>query len=507
MPAEPGADFLQLDLTTVPVGRRAQWIADQLRDAVANGVLRVGSRLPPSRTLAAELGVSRGVVTEAYRRLSDDGHVAGQGRNGTIVQAVPAVTTALSSSPASPRLAGVPADLFRHPVGEHSFEVLRDAEASYDLSPGVPSLAAFPRRAWLRAERSVLDTLSARDLGYGDPRGAPRLREAIARWLARNRGIRASAADVIVVGGVSQGLTLLSHILRRSDATRIGVEEPGSLGVREHLRHHQMRPVPVPVDVHGARVDQLRDSAVSAAVLTPAHQFPMGVVLSGARRRELLEWSNAGGLVVEDDYDAEHRYDRAPVPALHSLAPRQVCYLGSISKLLAPALRIGWMVPPPGLHSTLVDAKRGADLGNAVLPQLVLAQLMDNGDLERHLRFLRTQHRRRRNATLAALSAQLPTAHVHGAAAGLHLTITLDDDALDDTELATAALRRGVKVQPLSWHRQETGPPGLVLGYAANPPTALTEAVAHLAAVYADLGPTRDRLIGPRCTPPRRAPQ
>ncbi|QVQ50727.1 PLP-dependent aminotransferase family protein [Spiractinospora alimapuensis] len=482
-----GTDFLQLDLTDVPVGRRAQWIADRIRDAVADGALRVGSRLPPSRTLAAELGVSRGVVTEAYRRLSDDGHVAGHGRNGTVVQAAPAMTVPPPTPPTSARSATVPVDPFLHPADEHSIESLRDAEAQYDLSPGVPSLAAFPRRAWLRAERSILDTLSARDLGYGDPRGAPRLREAITRWLARNRGIRVAAADVLVVSGVSQGLTLLSQILRRSDVTRIAVEDPGSMGLREHLRHHGMRPVPIPVDAHGVQVDQLRDSAVSTAVVTPAHQFPMGVVLSGARRRELLEWSNAGGLVVEDDYDAEHRYDRAPVPALRSLAPHQVCYLASVSKLLAPALRIGWLVPPPRLHSALVDAKRFADLGNAVLPQLVLAELMDNGDMERHLRFLRTQHRRRRNATLAALGTHLPAARVHGAAAGLHLTITLDA-AIDDTQLAASALRRGVKVQPLSWHRQEPGPPGLVLGYAATTPTALTEAVAHLAVAYSDLG-------------------
>jgi GntR family transcriptional regulator/MocR family aminotransferase len=247
-------------------------------------------------------------------------------------------------------------------------------------------------------------------------------------------------------------------------------------------------------------------------MLTPAHQFPMGVVLDGARRRDLQQWARDGGLIIEDDYDAEHRYDRPPVPALHAALPGQVCYAGSISKLLAPALRVGWVLAPARYHDALVTAKRDADLGNAILPQLVLAELMGSGELERHLRFLRRRHVRRRDAMIDAVAAHLPGARVHGAAAGLHLTLTFDalpgdaglpstgpsdtglsDTGLSDTgrfgtgpsgtgpsdaSLAAAALARGVKTQPLSWHRQRPGPPGLVLGYAASTPAEIHDGMA-----------------------------
>jgi GntR family transcriptional regulator/MocR family aminotransferase len=205
----------------------------------------------------------------------------------------------------------------------------------------------------------------------------------------------------------------------------------------------------------------------------------MGVVLEGERRRQLLAWATEGGLVVEDDYDAEHRYDRPPLPALRANGGDRVIYMGSVSKLLAPALRIGWVIAPTRYHDAFVAAKRNADLGNAVLPQLVLAELVRSGRLERHLRLVRARHRQRRDAMLQALAAYLPTATVHGRAAGLHLTVTFDG-GFSDLELAAQAIRRGVKVQPLSWHRQSPGPPGLVLGYAANTPGPIGEGIAVL---------------------------
>lgn len=260
----------------------------------------------------------------------------------------------------------------------------------------------------------------------------------------------------------------------------MAVEEPGSLGVRQHLRNWGLDTPPVPVDAGGLRVDELRASGAAAVMLTPAHQFPTGVVLDGQRRRELLGWaSGGGGLIIEDDYDAEHRYDRPPVGALRSLLAEHVCYTGSVSKLLAPALRVGWLIPPPRYADALVAAKRNADLGNAALPQLVLARLMESGELERQLRFLRGRHRRRRDAMIEAIGAYLPGATVHGAAAGLHLMITFDG-GFADADLAAVALARGVKVQPLSWHRQRAGQPGLVLGYAASRPTEIGEAIAIL---------------------------
>ncbi|WP_330342758.1 aminotransferase-like domain-containing protein [Streptomyces sp. NBC_00557] len=581
----------------MPAGGKAEWLAGRLRQAIADGRLAVGSRLPPTRVLAAELRVSRGVITEAYRRLAEDGHLEGRRRGGTVVVAapfasggggvrgdVPKGTTvpradgtasggapgkprhgtqggpldhlSRSGSPGTPGLPGAhatgtappraprtrtpgntppgtsaargpgsvppgssdapsyggsatspparpsrylppgapvspvspasPASPFSRTPGPDVFDMLREAPAGVDLTPGRPDLAAFPRTAWLRAERAVLAELSAEHFGYGDPRGAPALRRAVAGWLARMRGVRVEPDEVLIVAGTAQALTLLRQVLRADGVDAVAVEDPGSLGGRQHLRNGGLDTPPVPVDEDGVRVDALRATGARVVLLTPAHQFPTGVVTSGERRRELLGWAADGGLILEDDYDAEHRYDRPPVPALRALLADRVCYMGSVSKLLAPALRIGWLVAPARYREELVDAKRFDDLGNAVLPQLVLARLMESGGLERQLRLLRRRHRDRRDAMIAALAEHLPGGTVHGAAAGLHLTVTYPAD-VPDTEVAAAALAHGVKCQPLSWHRQLPGPPGLVLGYAATAPGAVAEGVALLGRVLREL--------------------
>jgi GntR family transcriptional regulator/MocR family aminotransferase len=493
-----GSDFLQLDIGDAPAGGRADWLARRLREAIADGRLPVGSRLPASRVLAGELRVSRGVVTEAYQRLAEDGHVSGRGRAGTVVVAAPHAVPPRTGggvhgaggardaggSPGSRGATGAGGSSDAHgvPPGADAFDALRGVPARIDLSPGVPDLTAFPRAAWLRAERAVLRTLSASDFGYGDPRGTPALRHAVAHWLARYRGVRVDPDEVVIVAGVAQALGLLAQVLRRDGVTEVAVEDPGSLGARQHLRNWDLATPPVPVDGEGVRVDELRAGGAPAVLVTPAHQFPTGVVLGGARRRELMRWAEAGGLVIEDDYDAEHRYDRPPVPALRSMLPERVCYAGSVSKVLAPALRVGWLLVPEANRNSVIEAKRYADLGNAVLPQLVLAAMMASGELERHLRFVRRRHRRRRDAMIAAIARHLPGAVVHGAAAGLHLLITFDD-GVSDTDLAAAALARGVKTQPLSWHGQRPGRPGLVLGYGASTPTDIAEGVAVIADV------------------------
>ncbi|MFI0487659.1 PLP-dependent aminotransferase family protein, partial [Actinomadura sp. 9N215] len=366
------------------------------------------------------------------------------------------------------------------------FDVLRAAPARIDLTPGVPDLSAFPRAAWQRAERTVLRHLPAPALGYGDPRGTPALRTAAAHWLARNRGVRADPAQIVIVAGTAQALGLVARVLTRDGAGTIAVEDPGSLGVRQHLNHWGLRTPPVPVDAGGVRVDALRATGAPAALLTPAHQFPTGAVLTGPRRRDLLRWAAAGGLIIEDDYDAEHRYGRPPVPALRSLLTDRVFYAGSVSKLLAPALRTGWLLPPPAHLDAVVEEKRFADLGNPALPQLVLAELMESGEMERRLRLLRRRHRARRDTMIDAIGAHLPGAAVHGTAAGLHLTVTFTG-RFRDTDLAAAALERGVKTQPLSWHAQLPGPPGLVLGYAAVPASDITAGIAAIGTALRDL--------------------
>ena len=477
------ADFLQLDLAKAPAGALSDWLAAELRRAIGDGRLPIGSRLPASRLLAAELQVSRGVVTEAYQRLNENGQVIGRRRAGTIVAAVP---TPIPESRPGPMTAPQAADLFAGPAGSGTFDLLRSARATIDLFPGLPDLTAFPRSAWLRAERDVLAESSASDLAYGDPRGSPAFRVAVARWLARNRGIQVDPAEVIIVAGVAQALALLARVLGADGISCIAVEDPGSLGAREQLRAWGVDTPPVLVDDAGLVVKELRGSGAPAVLLTPAHQFPTGVVLSGERRRELLAWAETDNLIIEDDYDAEHRYDRPPVTSLRAVAPEQVCYAGSVSKLLAPALRVGWMLVPAKLREGIVAAKRDTDLGNAVLPQLVLAQLMESGDLERHLRLVRRRHQHRRDAMISALSSQLPEAQIHGAAAGLHLMITFAAD-FADVDLAAAAYSRGVKVQPLSWHCQRTKRPGLVLGYAASPVSMIEEGISLLGRSFHDL--------------------
>lgn len=495
----PGADFLQLDPAHAPAGGLTAWLAEAVRGAVSDGRLVPGDRLPATRVLADQLGCSRGVVVDAYRRLTDEGLLAGRHGGGTTVRAAwapaPAPGTGMPAAapgtspearPPSPGLAGgLPGAVGPAVPGGPQTDLI-------DLSPGLPDLSAFPRGAWARAERVALDGLAAGDLGYGDPRGLPALREALAGWLARTRGLRAHPDDILVVNGVSQGLMLLARALLARGTTRIGFEDPGSYGAREHLRRWDLTPVPVPVDRHGLDVGALDRSGVDAVLVTPAHQFPTGVVLAPERRRALVAWAGSGPeggpdapsgtpgrLVIEDDYDAEHRYDRPPVPALRALAPDHVVHLGSVSKTLAPGIRIGWLLAPAALRSELVDARYWTDLAGPALPQLALAHFITSGGFERHLRQVRRRHRARRDALLAALAAHLPGATAHGVAAGLHLLVTLPD--VDDADAARRAAAAGVRVHPLSAHRVGDGPPGLVIGYAANPPDRLAEAVARIA--------------------------
>ena len=544
--AGEGADFLQLDPAGVPVRGLTSWLVDALRAGIADGRLAAGVVLPASRALAGDLGVSRGVVVEAYQRLREEGLVSARQGAGTTVLPVrrpagpdasllaagpatagsglagpgPAGSGLAGPGPAGPGSAGLESaglestglestgprvagpGLAGHGLvgprpprlGSAGLAPVTGplpgllplpwrARTEIDLSPGVPDLSAFPRAAWLRAERAALAQAGAADLGYGDPRGNERLRTVLAGWLARTRGLRAAPGDVVIVTGVAQALALLGQVLRARGTIRIAVEDPGSRGARLQLAHWGLEPEPVPVDEHGLRVDALIRSGLPAAVLTPAHQFPTGVVLAPDRRRELVDWAGAGGLVIEDDYDAEHRYDRPPVPALQASAPDRIAYAGSTSKTLAPGLRLGWLIPPRWLHTDLVAAKHSSDLGSPALPQLVLAHLIASGDLERHIRLVRQRQRTRRNALFAALREFLPQARIQGVAAGLHLLVTFPDLAgqLDDEALASRIEATGVLVHPLSMHRIAPGPPGLVLGYAAHPPGQLREAAQRIA--------------------------
>jgi len=490
-----GADFLQLSPASAPARGLTSWLADAVRAAVIDGRLQAGAPLPATRVLAEDLGISRGVIVEAYQRLADEGLVSARPGAGTRVLGVRrAIPPGAVAPEAAPRVAVT--------TGARARETGRlperwRARAEIDLSPGVPDLAGFPRAAWLRAERAVLQRASVADLGYGDPRGSPWLRTELASWLARTRGLRAEPDDIIIVTGVAQAFALLAQALARalgrgSAAGEIGVEDPGSRGSRDELAYWGLRPVPIGVDDHGLMVDELVRTGLRAVLITPAHQFPTGVVLAPRRRRDLLDWAaRTDALVIEDDYDAEYRYDRAPVPALQASAPGQVAYAGSTSKTLAPGLRLGWLIPPDRMRAGLIEAKHASDLGSPALPQLVLAQLIASGELEQHIRGVRKRQRHRRDALLHALREHLPQARVQGVAAGLHLLITFPEGAgtadryLADTTLAERILEAGVLVHPLSWHRQRPGPAGLVLGYAAHTPDQLRQAARRIASVLA----------------------
>jgi GntR family transcriptional regulator / MocR family aminotransferase len=496
-----GADFLQLSAASAPSRGLTRWLADAVRAGIIDGRLQPGAPLPATRVLADDLGVSRGVIVEAYQRLADEGLVSARPGAGTRVLGLPPASPGrpVPDRAAAPdRAAGPGAGGSRERADPRVGEDLRRADqlrlpqrwrtgAEIDLSPGVPDLSGFPRAAWLRAERSVLQRASVADLGYGDPRGSEWLRKELASWLARTRGLRAEPDDIIIVTGVAQALALLAQGLAQTE-DGIAVEDPGSRGSRDELAYWGLRPVPIPVDDHGLLVDELAGTGLRAAVLTPAHQFPTGVVLAPQRRRDLLDWAAAAdALVIEDDYDAEYRYDRAPVPALQASAPAHVAYAGSTSKTLAPGMRLGWLIPPTRLRTGLVEAKHASDLGSPALPQLVLAHLIASGELEQHIRIVRQRQRDRRDALLRALREHLPAARVQGIAAGLHLLITFPAGPADDTVLADRIALAGVFVHPLSWHRhrQRPGVPGIILGYAAHSPDQLRDAVRRIARALA----------------------
>jgi GntR family transcriptional regulator/MocR family aminotransferase len=465
---------MDLHLTLTGGPKRAQ-LERQLRDGVRSGRLRPGARLPPSRTLARDLGVSRGVVVEAYAQLTAEGWLTARRGAGTTVAAIP--KNAEGPAP-SPLLGRVPT--FGEGAGLSAKVGIR-----FDLRTGRPDLSAFPRAAWHAAVGRALKALPDADLDYGDPRGYGPLREALAEQLGRTRGVLADPEHVVVCGGLYPGLTVLLRALRRRGARCVAVEDPGWRGQVRAAEQAGIAWTPVRVDEHGIVVDELGDADV--VVVTPAHQFPTGVVLAPARRAQLIAWArDRGALIVEDDYDAEYRYDREPVGAVQALAPDRVLYAGSASKSLAPALRLGWLVAPPWLAADLADEKDRADRGTPVLDQAALADLVSRGEVDRHLRRTRRRYRARRDALVAALATDLPEVRVGGAAAGLHVVAWLPDGA-DEERIADAALDRGVAVDRLH-HGLTTvaaQPPALLLGYAAHTETALGRAVALLATATA----------------------
>jgi GntR family transcriptional regulator/MocR family aminotransferase len=445
----------------IPLHRQ---IEAALRAAIRAGALARGSLLPPTRVLAADLGVSRGVVVEAYQQLAAEGYLASRVGGHTEV-----------AVGAAPRPAAV--------------HLPRPLPARIDLSYGRADVAAFPRAAWLRAIRAALADAPNELFGYLSGSGMPQLRAAIAEYLNRVRGTVADPEHIVICTGYAQGIALLIQVLAATGVRRLALEDPSSGDdALPAARAAGLEVVGIPVDENGIRVDLLRESAADAVILTPAHQWPTGAVLTPENRAAVLEWAQSrGAVVVEDDYDAEYRYDRTPVGAMQGLAPEHVVYAGSASKTLAPGLRLGWFLLPSRLAGPMAEAKIAADRGSPALEQLALADLISRGEFDRHLRRMRPIYRRRRDALLAALSRRLPALVPTGISAGLHLVTWLPDE-LDETAVVEAAYRAGVGVDGVAPYRiAAPGPGGLVFGFAAVGEHAIAEGVDLLADVIAEL--------------------
>lgn len=457
-------------------------LEQRVREDVRAGRLRPGTRLPSTRSLAAELGVSRGVVVEAYAQLTAEGYL--DARAG-------AATRVAGGAPEEGGRNGGGGGVGER-GGERGTKVLSGGRTStlpaiaYDLHPGTPDLASFPRAEWMACLRRVLRDAPDAALGYGSPRGPRVLRDELAIHLGRSRGVVADPRHMVICAGLSQGFGVIFRTLRAQGVRRVALEDPGWFGARLALHHEGLEAIAVPVDDDGLRVDLLARTDAQAVVVTPAHQSPLGAVLSPPRRAALLAWARErDALIIEDDYDAEHRFDRGPVGALQGLAPEHVLFAGSASKVLAPGLRIGWLLVPPSLSRPLAMEKTYADGGSAVLDQLVLAELLRRGGLDRHLRRTRRRLRVRRDALVDALARRLPEAEVHGVAAGLHAVVIVPDD-VDEATWIAGARARGVVVYGMAATRMTPGPPGLVLGYANLPEPALERAVGMLADAYGE---------------------
>jgi GntR family transcriptional regulator/MocR family aminotransferase len=441
----------------VPLHRQ---IETSIREAIRAGRLPLGSSLPPTRVLAADLGVSRGVIVEAYQQLAAEGYLASRAGGYTQVASGPAPPAV------GPRRAAEP-------------------KPAIDLSYGRADVSSFPRAAWLRAIRGALTDAPNEVFGYLTGRGVPQLRTSLAEYLNRVRGTVTEPDHMVICTGYAQGVALLIGVLAATGTKRLALEDPSSNDdALPAARAAGLEVVGIPVDGDGIRVDLLRDSGADAVILTPSHQWPTGAVLSARNRAAVIGWATErGAIIIEDDYDAEYRYDRTPVGALQGLAPGHVAYGGSASKTLAPGLRLGWFVLPGHLIEPMAAAKIAADRGSPALEQVALADFIARGEFDRHLRRMRPVYRRRRDALLSALARHLPWLQPAGVSAGLHLVTWLPPH-LDEDAVVGAARRAGVGLDAVGPYRiTNPGPGGLIFGYATVSERAIAEGVARLAGV------------------------
>jgi len=436
---------VDLEIEFRPGTPRRHQLEDALRVAIRSGRLAPGALLPPSRDLADELGVSRGVVVASYSQLSTEGYLTARHGSGTRVATLP-----------------VPGGVTARP------QLRPPQQYQYELRPGQADFHVFPRGRWKAALIRALRDLPDGRFSYAQHSGTPELRNALAGYLARMRGVVAEPDRVVICCAASQALTVLWHVLRGRGARRVAIEDPGWRWQRYTVEHAGLEAVPIWVDERGLVVSDLAAADVDAVVMTPAHHYPTGVVMTAERRSALITWARArGALIVEDDYDVEYRFGRQPMASLQGMAPDLVAFVGTTSKTLAPALRLAWLVPPLDLIDDVEQELLVTGVTPPTIDQIALAHFIEDASLERHLRAMRRRYRAKREALVGALGRNLPAARVGGTAAGLHLIAWLPDGT-DERATAIAARQAGVGLHELHRHctTRAPSPPALLLGFA-----------------------------------------
>lgn len=443
-------------------GRGSRIALEQaLRDAIREGRLLAGAVLPSTRALARDLGIARSTVSEAYAQLTAAGYLLSHQGAGTWV----------ASGAARVQLDTV--------------DLAPAAAPRFDFRPHAPDLSSFPRALWQRALRRGLAKATPDVFGSGDPQGRPELRGALAEYLPRARGVVTTPARLIVCNGFSQGLKMICDVLRSRGASRVGVEDPSLWRLAEIVRTAGLETVPIPVDGEGLVVEGLDDLDVAAVLVTPAHQFPLGPTMGSARRAALLAWAKRqDAIVIEDDYDGEFRYDRRPIGALQGLDPNRVVYAGTAAKTLAPGVRLGWLSLPPWMLGPAVEIRSVVERFAGVLDQLALAQLIESGDLDRHVRAMRRIYRWRRDMLVSAVSRATPNLRIRGVEAGLHAVLELPDH-LHESELLVRAERCSIGLHGLEPYRHGVyvGPQALLVSYGRPPDHAFSASLRALTAL------------------------
>ena len=444
-------------------GRRHR-LESALREAIRSGRLDPGRTLPSTRALAADLGLARSTVVSAYEQLCAEGYLHAEHGSGTRVAEV---------------------SVRRDDADEVD---LLGPTPTFDFRPGEPDASSFPRQAWMRSVRRIVTGAPDSVFGYPDPRGLLDLRGELATYLARTRSVEVAAASIRIVGGFVAGLGFIGDALRRSAVENVAVENPALPFHVDVLRLSGVTTVPIPVDDDGIVVEALDDADVGAVVVTPAHQYPTGATMSARRRAQLVAWARRGGAwIIEDDYDGEFRYDRRPIGALQGLAPDRVVYAGTVSKALAPTLRIGWLVVPEGFQAEMMRSIH-VRAGVSGLEQLALADFVACGEFDRHIREMRQRDSARSVRLREVLHDTAPWLEPAPASAGLQLMARLRPDGPTEAAVITAAATASVGLMGLETdHGAKWTGPGLTIGFSRPGEHLYPSALERLGAVFAEL--------------------